>query len=996
MARLDSPDQYPMPSPAPTTRKRRQPRGGKLDQVADRFRAARQPLVGRTAEIAAVAEHLHRAERGDGSALLISGEAGVGKTSLVLEAAAQVASTASTGDVLWAPCLPLTSLAVPFLPLSTALRAWAVDHDGPLPVLDASAREGPAGFDAWLAMLSRRRPLLFVVDDLHWADQSSLDVLMYVLAGLADRRLMIMATVRTEEEGTTLRRWLADVRRFPGVSELIVDRLDRADTGDQLAAFLGRPPHQSLVDDVYSRSDGNAYLTALLARGVSPDARSLPAGLPTELQQAVTRAWHSLSPSAQELTKRVAVAGRPQRAGQLSEVSLATGMDAEVLPLLREAVDAGVIEVRADESYWFGHPLLAEVLAGALLPEERRKLHAAFAEVLQRTGDAAEMDVEQIVELADHHHHAGHTQQAYQWALLAAGAADQAGGGNESLRLLHRALELWPHVPDPGLSRIDLLKRLRAAAEQAGREEEELAAVEDLLEHVDRQQQPLDAADLLVRRKLLRHRTGIEFAGLEDVREAVRLSAEHPDSPAYALATAELARSELWHAVPSGSARSAQAVRLARACGSPDALAHALIANLIARRNSSDPDIGLAEADAKEARAAAALARDFRAFTAATVWEASNKDGSARSREAVECLRLGREEMTHLGAPHTHIAQLAAFEASGLLQLGDWHASADLLRVVLGSTPGPMPDVTARLTAALLSSRQGRQAEAAAHLARADELFTAHSSFLGLEFDAVRAELALAAGDHDRAIAAAVSGVEGGDGVPDMSERLIPLAARAAADLAQMLRDRGADPAPAVARLNDLRSRYPAVVADSGPGPKYQATVHAMQAWYDAEVQRGHPDPGAAAAWQRAAQTMADAELPWDEAYARWRAADALAKDRTARDAAAAELRRAYELAQDLQAMPLLRDVEALAQSARISLAPIEETPRPPTDALPGLTPREREVLGYVAAGRTYAEIARELVLSEKTVSVHVSHLLDKTGTTNRVELAQLARRLQK
>ncbi len=135
-------------------------------------------------------------------------------------------------------------------------------------------------------------------------------------------------------------------------------------------------------------------------------------------------------------------------------------------------------------------------------------------------------------------------------------------------------------------------------------------------------------------------------------------------------------------------------------------------------------------------------------------------------------------------------------------------------------------------------------------------------------------------------------------------------------------------------------------------------------------------------------------ELAWDEAYAWWRAAEALAKDRTARDAAAAALRRAHELAVDLQAAPLLSEVEALANSARISLASLDEGPPAATAALPGLTPREREILAHIVAGRTYGEIARELVLSEKTVSVHVSHLLHKTGTANRIELAQLARRV--
>ena len=121
-------------------------------------------------------------------------------------------------------------------------------------------------------------------------------------------------------------------------------------------------------------------------------------------------------------------------------------------------------------------------------------------------------------------------------------------------------------------------------------------------------------------------------------------------------------------------------------------------------------------------------------------------------------------------------------------------------------------------------------------------------------------------------------------------------------------------------------------------------------------------------------------------------------RDRSARDEAAAALRRAHELAVDLQAEPLRRNVEALTRSVRVSLAAAPgdattETPDPP-DTLPGLTPREREVLAYVVAGRTYREIARELVISEKTVSVHISNLLHKTGTAGRVELAQLVGRM--
>ncbi|MGH9249366.1 MAG: AAA family ATPase [Acidimicrobiales bacterium] len=947
--------------------------------------AAHRPLVGRVGEVEAVAGMVHAAASDEAGALLVSGEAGVGKTALVREACARVGQVA---DVVWGSCLPLTWLAVPFLPLTSALRTWAAGRE--VPVLGGSGGEGPTGFDGWLDEMCRQRPMVLVVDDLQWADQSSLDVLMYVLAGLAGRRLAVVTTVRSGEEDAPLRRWLADVRRLPGVAELGLGRLDRPATGEQLAGLLGRPPHQSLIDDVFARSWGNAYLTTLIIRGVSPDARSLPAGLPADLQEATTRAWHGLSPPARELTRLVAIAGRPQRADQLAEVAVRTGVGGEVVSLLREAVDAGVLDVGADGAYWFVHPLLAEVLDASLLPEERATLHAAFAAALEPAGDADVMSVELAVDLADHHHRAEHPQDAYRWALLGADAAGRAGGAKEMLRLLRRALDLLPIAGDPDTSRIDVLRRIQEAAEQAGEQEEELTAIDDLLALVDRDADPLLAAGLLVRLNRLHVETSRAPTDVDDAWAVVRLSAEYPESAEYAMAVAGLAAEEVWDGVPSGPARAEEAVHLARACGSERALAEALIARVMARVFAGDNG-GLAEAE--EAQAAAARARDFSGFAAAAAWAGNCLDISSANRDVIDHLRRSREELTALGAPHPYVARLSAGEAFGLVQLGDWRACIRRLRVALGSTPGPRGDMIARLTAALLAVRQGRSAEAEAHLARAEELSGDRSALLFYGFDAVRAELALATGDTARAAAAAMAGLER-EGHANLVERLVPLAARALADEAQAFRDQGEDPTPAMARLHDLRSRYTRVVAVTGPGPMYKAQVRAMQAWYDAEVQRGQNNPAAATAWQHAAHACADAGLAWDEAYAWWRTAEALAKDRADRDTTATALRRAHELALDLQAAPLLADVEALARSTRISLARIDDSPPREAEAIPGLTPREREVLIHLVAGRTYGEIARELVLSEKTVGVHVSHLLHKTGTANRVELAQLARRL--
>ena len=959
--------------------------GGRLDQVADRFGAARRPLVGRAGEIDAVVGLVDAAIRGDGGALLISGDAGVGKTALVREAISQ---TADHAEVLWAPCLPLTSLAVPFLPLMSALREWASGRDVPMPVLGGSAGDGPAGFDNWLDERCRQHPMLVVVDDLQWADQSTLDVLMYILAGLAGRRLAVVTTTRTGEEGEPLRKWLADVRRFPGVGELTLGRLDRVATSEQLAGLLGRPPHQSLVDDVYTRSDGNAYLTTLLVRGVSPDARSLPAGLPSELQEAATRAWHGLSPPVRALTRLVAVAGRPQRAEQLGGVAAAMGIGGDVVPLLREAVDASVLAVGADGTYWFVHPLLAEVLEHGLLPEERASLHAALAAALEPRGSADEMGVEQVIDLADHHYRAGHSPQAYLWALLAAEAAERVGGATETLRLLRRALDLLPQVPDADLSKIDLLRRIQAAAARSGQQQEELAAIDDLLASVDRDQQPLLAAELLLQQDFLQDEIG-RVSTVDGISEAVRISGRFPDSPQYALAVAILANDELWNGKPSGPARAQEADRLARACGSPVALVYALIAKVKAQVLAGDSG-GLA--DAQEAQKIAAKAGNIPGFVWAVGWTANCLDASAASRDVVEHMRRSRAKMVSLGAPHCYVANTSAYEAFGLLLLGDWRGCRERLRVTLGSTPGPRADMIARLTAALLSTWQGRWAEADGHLVRAEELFAVRSILRSQGLDAVRTELALATGDTERAVAIALAGVEN-HGHDNLVERLIPLAAKAMADEARTFLDQGKDPSPAVARLDDLRHQHPTVVADTGPGPMHRAQVRAMQAWYDAELQRGHDDPAAAAAWQHAAQACAEGELAWDEAYAWWRAAEALSKERAPR-AAATTMRRAHELAVDLQAAPLLAEIEALALGTRVSLAAIDERPAPETEVLPGLTPREREILAHVVAGRTYGEIARDLVLSEKTVSVHVSHLLHKTGTANRVELAQLARRV--
>ncbi len=197
------------------------------------------------------------------------------------------------------------------------------------------------------------------------------------------------------------------------------------------------------------------------------------------------------------------------------------------------------------------------------------------------------------------------------------------------------------------------------------------------------------------------------------------------------------------------------------------------------------------------------------------------------------------------------------------------------------------------------------------------------------------------------------------------------------------------------ARLDDLVTRFPHVIADGAYiTADYRGLLDGLDALYAAETARARHDRDESARWRLAAELL-DGVLPWDAAYATARAGEAvLVRGGGSREEAAALLRRAHSLAEELRAEPVLREVVALARSARIPLVevgargPVRTADHP----LAGLTAREREVLEHVVAGRTYGEIARDLFVSEKTVSSHVSNLLRKTGAANRVELAQLAR----
>ncbi len=928
------------------------------------------------------------------SALLVSGAAGIGKTRLVGHVCRE-----SEGDglvVIGGVCLPMGATTVPLMPLRTAFRRLP-DGVSP-PALDGKARSGgaPVAVDAWLDRICRDRAAVLVVDDVQWADEASLDVLTYVLAGPSDRALAVLLTLRRDEVGVghPVQRWLADVRRMPCLTEVRLGPFDRVETSDQLKALLGSSPHESLVTEVQARTGGNAYLNRLLVEGLPADTRVLPPGLPDDLRSAVLRPWEGLSRPARELVLAIAIGGEVAAGSALERAADLAGAPPEDLSrLLREAVDAGTLEMSSDGGYWFHHPLQAEALESLLAADERRRMHAFLARacaagLVAQTGPTTASDVAQLAAVAGHHFLAGELEEAYGWMQQALQAAEQLGDQQIALTLLRQMVDLHPHVLSPSEQLSDLLLRLRDTAAVLGEHEVEHAAVEALLAETDEQEQPLLVSELLVRREHLRFSTGRGFLRVEPVRRAAQLASPWPGSWQYGYALAEVAQASLWADTPDAQEAVEAAVAAAEAIDHPRVTAYAFAAAAMGAELADRPG---GPALAARGVQGAVESRDWWGFVHASLWEANTTASNAHDAWA-RLVRARREQLAELGGPHPYLAWLSIDEASAWFLAGDWGSTTELLRVALGSDPGTSADIQARLVAAVLATAQGRQHEAEDHLARADELSADTTAFLAWQFDATRTLVRTGAGDAQGAYAAAMTGLLSAGIPPTMCEWLCPLAARALADLVGETKEHGADPGEHLARVDDLVGRFPNVVPDGSlTNPGYRRQVDALDALYAAEVARARGDRDEASLWRRAAEEL-DGVLPWDAAYAAFRAGESLLlHPGGSREDAAAFLRRAATVATALGAAPLLHDVSALATTARISLAGVEAASDDAVGMLAGLTKREREILGHIVAGRTYGEIARALYLSEKTVSSHVSNILRKTGSTNRVELARRA-----
>jgi DNA-binding SARP family transcriptional activator len=413
--------------------------------------AAPDGIVGRAGELERLERAFDAAAAGRGATALIAGPAGIGKTRLARELADRARSTGAT--VLTGRCIDLVGASLPYLPLVDALRALrgAPELAG-LPELSrlipAAGGSAPGVvrraadsqlhlFDEVLEVLDRlsvAAPVVLVLEDMHWADGSTLDLLAYLAHAVRDRRVLIVASWR--REATQAYDAVARLRRTGTVAFVELGPLSRGDLQLLLARSAETPVSAELLEAVCARAEGNPFFAEELLAAALRGENSVPCVLRDLLMTDLDR----LGPASMAVVRVVAAAGRavPHRL-LTAAASLA---EPEILEALRHAVDHAVlIPDHAAGTYRFRHALIAEAAYATLLPGEREALHERIARALGAMRVSAG-------ELAEHWIAAGRPVEALSASLRAARDAEAASGLSEALRHLERVLELWEQVPD--------------------------------------------------------------------------------------------------------------------------------------------------------------------------------------------------------------------------------------------------------------------------------------------------------------------------------------------------------------------------------------------------------------------------------------------------------------------------------------------------------------------------------------------------------------------
>jgi DNA-binding NarL/FixJ family response regulator len=989
-------------------------------------------FVGRGEQLQRLQDMLEGTIAGSVGTVLVGGEAGVGKTRLLAEFQSRAASAGLR--VLAGGCVDLGDGARPYDPFVAALRPWLRSLPGDdfnrvvgparsavlqlIPDLESGA-EGDAPAQApgsatlstlylqvlgLIERIAADEPTVIALEDLHWSDRSTRDLLRFLVRNLTRGRVMLIGTYRSDElnERHPFLALLAELGRTGQVERFELAPFTPNEVHDQLAGILGNAPSRSLVARLHERGGGNPFFTEeLLAVAERGEGR-----IGLTLRDILLARVGGLSTSSRDLLRVVAVAGRSARHDVLAIVTRLE--QSEIAGALREVIERHLLQAGDNEVMQFRHGLQREAVYDELLPGERLALHAAVAAAVEAVHAGRDIDAAAASELAHHWYEARDAQRALPALLRAGLAAERMFAFGNAFAHYDLALGLWPAGTQSveGMSHQALRVRTAEAAALTGAYRRAIELIQGALEDDSAVEPDLMRSGALLERLAVYHLgSGNPDAAQPVARRALDLLPAEPPSIARAQVQGILAQAlGLQCRFDESNRLAEEALATARAVGSAEAEIRAL--GCIGRNAAV---VGDAESGVRILRQALTLARSVADFSGAaeiSIELALALHWAGDLNEACTVADEGIAESSRWGVEGFGSALRAIRGVSAFL-LGRWPEADQWIAAALERDPVGSPGVLAHGARALLDLGRGRLDSAAEHLEIVllmCEDFTA-TAYGWTDLYSSIALLSIARGQPSEAIdSIRESLARSADPERDVHLRVCHrLAIRAAADLAEVSRPlgdgAGLDQALKIGREFDARLDRHAQLVRALPGggdPHLALDVALAKAELSRLMGRSSP-----AGWATAAAAADELQHTHEAAYSRFRHAEALLLSRGSRAAAQAAAVEAYRVALGLGARPLQREVERLAARSRLAL---DIQPKV-NDAAPGagpvtraipfrLTRREQDVLERLTMGRTNREIATDLFISEKTASVHVSNIKSKLGANGRAEIAAIAVRL--
>lgn len=996
------------------------------------------PFVGRATELEQLASLVDDAHRGQPRLALVVGEPGVGKSRLVAEALNRRPDGPDDDlMVLSGGCHPVSGSSLPYAPVVAALRdvlhrpparrpQGGVDalHQWPaLSVLTPGAdpvhatMDVPAGsgrlvlFESVLALvrsLTATRPVALVLEDLHWADQSTADLVSYLARNVVHEHLLVLVTTRPDAFAGRhpLRSTFTELQRFPLTVRVDVPPLGRADLAALVPALTSAAPSDHDLDVLLQRSGGLPFFVEEL---VSLPAATSAQGdsLPPSIAAGIAAELDALG-EVRQLLELMAAAGREVSLELLaaSENQPDESLEARLAPALAN----GVLTAGGDpDSIRFRHDLYREVVLSDLLPGRRRRLHRRLAEVLTARPSLA-AGGRPNAELAYHWELSGRPLSAFDATLRAAEDARAGSAVGDVATHLERALDLWEEVDDPesasGSSRGDVARELAECRWLLGDSADAARWAGVAMADIDPDREPTGFCDAAARRGRYLFGAQQTSEALSVLEDAATVASSRTDVPSTtrAVTLATLASVQMLSGdCLGGLATSVQAAARASEAGLPAVLAHARTTLASARTAMGDVAAGAAGFDAvledaglrDGAATGADLADEVTSPAAAWLRGTSNYAFALNVNgwhgRAVEVADQGLAQLEGRPPGSTFRALLQGQRALALVMLGE----TDRAREAVSDLPR-LPPSHFRVSAphVALAVLLGDVPTATTHLT-----LTGDDRDLLSLMPAMAVELALLRGEPEEARRLAEGFVARMrfHSLAMFGTRICALGVRAACEVMEGARADGA--ADRVAAALDEGRRFASAArafADRyTPGgeaapPEARCWLALAEADSTAAFGPGQ-DAEAVAAWQDARTAAVEGGLRVLELRARVGLARALLAAGE-RATAGAELAAAKGLAQRLEAHRAIDAADAIARRARLDIGGGGPSGR--HGATFGLTPREVEVLRAVATGMTNQEIASELFISRKTASVHVSNILSKLDVPNRRAAAVRAKEL--